>query len=172
MKCHINLLPWRLKQHQQNSRILLLKLLGLMSIVLILSFGLHYFDRQISMNLTEKRTDLQQIITELTKIERQIAKLRNSHNNRENQTPVTTEKILQILTLLSELPLQDGELDSLTLNSTQIELSGITENQPEFEGVNRFLSESPLFQRVILSGFTPHQDGSLQFKFMLDLAGE
>ena len=101
------------------------------------------------MNLAEKRTDLQQIITELTKIERQVVKLRNSHNNRENQTPVTTEKILQILTLLSELPLQNGELDSLTLNSTQIELSGITENQPEFEGVNRFLSESPLFQRVI-----------------------
>ena len=102
MKCHINLLPWRLKQHQQNSKILLLKLLGLMSIVLILSFGLHYFDRQISMNLAEKRTDLQQIITELTKIERQIVKLRNNHNNRENQTPVTTTKTLQILTLLSE----------------------------------------------------------------------
>ena len=166
MKCHINLLPWRLKQHQQNSKILLLKLLGLMSIVLILIFGLHYFDRQISMNLAEKRTYLQQIITELTKIEQQVVKLRNSHNNRENQTPVITEKILQILTLLSELPLQNGELDSL------IELSGITENQPEFEGVHRFLSESPLFQRVILSGFTPHQDGSLQFKFMLDLAGE
>ena len=124
------------------------------------------------MNLAEKRTYLQQIITELTKIERQVVKLRNSHNNRENQTPVITEKILQILTLLSELPLQNGELDSLTLNSTQIELSGITENQPEFEGVNHFLSESPLFRRVILSGFTPHQDGSLQFKFTLDLAGE
>lgn len=82
MKCHINLLPWRLKQHQQNSKILLLKLLGLMSIVLILIFGLHYFDRQISMNLAEKRTYLQQIITELTKIEQQVVKLRNSHNNR------------------------------------------------------------------------------------------
>lgn len=51
-----------------------------MSIILILSLGLHYSDRQIFMNLEGKeRTDLQQIITELTKIERQIVKLRNNH---------------------------------------------------------------------------------------------
>lgn len=167
MKCRINLLPWRLKQHQQQSKILLWKLFGLMLSVLILNIGLYYFHQQVSVQLTAKQENLQQIATQLTQIEQQIVKLRSNHKMRENQLPLATEKVAEILTALSELPLQQGELDELILHSTQIELSGITENQQEFEQLNRFLKNNALFQQVSLSHFTPHQNGSLQFRFTL-----
>ena len=76
------------------------------------------------------------------------------------------EKLLDSLT---RLPLQQGELTRLRFDYKRLELAGITENQAEFEQINRFLTEHTLFRQVTLSQFIPQTDGSLHFQFTLDL---
>ena len=51
-----------------------------------------------------------------------------------------TEYVYRMLNLLSELPLQQGELDVFMLNAKQVALSGMTENQQELKRYINFLN--------------------------------
>lgn len=64
-----------------------------------------------------------------------------------------TEYVYRMLNLLTELPLQQGELDEFTLNAKQVVLSGMTENQQEFEAIHQFLKRH--FTEVNLTKFQP-----------------
>lgn len=70
-------------------------------------------------------------------------------------TEMDTEYVYRLLNLLSELPLQQGELDEFTLNAKQIVLSGMTESQQEFEEIHQFLKRH--FTEVNLTKFQPVQ---------------
>ena len=52
-------------------------------------------------------------------------------------TGMETEYVYRMLNLLTELPLQQGELDVFTLNAKQVVLSGMTESQQEFEAIHQ-----------------------------------
>lgn len=81
-------------------------------------------------------------------------------------TEMDTEYVYRMLNLLSELPLQQGELDVFTLNAKQVALSGITENQQEFEAIHQFLKHH--FTEVNLTKFQPVQQ-QLFFQFDIQL---
>lgn len=169
MKKQINLLPWRLKQHRQQSRALLRKLIALCLGVFILSMVLNNQTQQLSMQLTTQQTALQQTNTQLTQLERQIVQSRQNYIPAENSVPIDRMQVEKLWDSLSRLPLQQGELIRLSLNHERLELTGTAGNQEEFERLNRFLTEYPLFKRATLSQFIPQTDNSLQFQFTLDL---
>ncbi len=169
MKKQINLLPWRLKLHREQSRKLLYKLFVMLLIAFSLLTALHYLSRQISAQITERQTALQQINNQLIQLERQIIKSRQNYIAPETQFPVESGQVEKLLDSLTRLPLQQGELTRLRFDYKRLELAGITENQAEFERINRFLTEHPLFGQVTLSQFIPQTDGSLHFQFTLDL---
>lgn len=82
-------------------------------------------------------------------------------------TEMDTEYVYRLLNLLSELPLQQGELDEFTLNAKQIVLSGMTESQQEFEEIHQFLKRH--FTEVNLTKFQPVQQ-QLFFQFDIHLS--
>ncbi|MFR2643788.1 MAG: hypothetical protein ACLS9P_02135 [Haemophilus parainfluenzae] len=67
-------------------------------------------------------------------------------------TEMDTKYVYRMLNLLSELPLQQGELDEFTLNAKQVALSGMTESQQEFEEIHQFLKRH--FTEVNLTSFS------------------
>jgi len=75
--------------------------------------------------------------------------------------------VSRLLNLLTELPLQQGELDEFTLNAKQVALSGVTENQQEFEEIHQFLKRH--FTEVNLTKFQPVQQ-QLFFQFDIHLS--
>ena len=77
-----------------------------------------------------------------------------------------TEYVYRMLNLLTELPLQQGELDEFTLNVKQVVLSGMTESQQEFEEIHQFLKRH--FTEVNLTKFQPVQQ-QLFFQFDIPL---
>ena len=82
-------------------------------------------------------------------------------------TEMDTEYVYRMLNLLSELPLQQGELDVFMLNAKQVALSGMTENQQEFEAIHQFLKHH--FTEVNLTKFQPVQQ-QLLFQFDIHLS--
>ena len=82
-------------------------------------------------------------------------------------TEIDTKYVNRQLNLLTELPLQQGELDVFTLNAKQVVLSGMTENQQEFEAIHQFLKRH--FTEVNLTKFQPVQQ-QLFFQFDIHLS--
>ena len=82
-------------------------------------------------------------------------------------TEMETEYVYRMLNLLTELPLQQGELDEFTLNAKQVVLSGMTESQQEFEEIHQFLKRH--FTAVNLTKFQPVQQ-QLFFQFDIQLS--
>ena len=78
-----------------------------------------------------------------------------------------TKYVYRMLNLLTELPLQQGELDEFTLNAKQVALSGMTESQQEFEAIHQFLKHH--FTAVNLTKFQPVQQ-QLFFQFDIHLS--
>ena len=70
-------------------------------------------------------------------------------------TEMDTKYVYRMLNLLTELPLQQGELDEFTLNAKQVALSGMTESQQEFEEIHQFLKRH--FTEVNSTKFQPVQ---------------
>lgn len=82
-------------------------------------------------------------------------------------TEMDTEYVYRLLNLLTEFPLQQGELDEFTLNAKQVVLSGATESQQEFEEIHQFLKRH--FTEVNLTKFQPVQH-QLFFQFDIQLS--
>ena len=135
----LNLLPWRLEQHQKAFRRFMWQgLIWLVCSVLIV-VGLSQLNEQQAQALNQTKEKLTQITYQAHQKRIQVQQLQSSLKEINELTEMDTEYVYQMLNLLSELPLQQGELDVFTLNAKQVVLSGMTESQQEFEAIHQFL---------------------------------
>ena len=163
----LNLLPWRLEQHQKAFRLFIWQgLIWLVCSVLIL-FGLSQLNTQQLQVLNQIKENLTQITHQVHQKRIQVQQLQRDLQEMNELTKMDTEYVYRLLNLLSELPLQQGELDEFTLNAKQVVLSGATESQQEFEEIHQFLKRH--FTEVNLTKFQPVQQ-QLFFQFDIQLS--
>ena len=162
----LNLLPWRLEQHQKAFRRFMWQgLIWLACSVLIVVVLSHLNEQQVYV-LNQTKEKLAQITNQVHKKHIQVQQLQSNLKEMNELTEMDTEYVYRMLNLLSELPLQQGELDVFTLNAKQVALSGMTENQQEFEAIHQFLKHH--FTEVNLTKFQPVQQ-QLFFQFDIQL---
>lgn len=163
----LNLLPWRVEQHQKAfQRFIWQGLIWLACSVLIV-FGLSYFNEQQAQTLNQTKEKLTQITHQVHQKRIQVQQLQRDLKEMNELTGMETEYVYRMLNLLTELPLQQGELDEFTLNAKQVVLSGMTESQQEFEEIHQFLKRH--FTEVNLTKFQPVQQ-QLFFQFDIHLS--
>ena len=163
----LNLLPWRVEQHQKAfQRFIWQGLIWLACSVLIV-FGLSYFNEQQAQTLNQTKEKLTQITNQVHQKRIQVQQLQSNLKEMNELTEMDTEYVYRMLNLLSELPLQQGELDVFMLNAKQVVLSGMTESQQEFEEIHQFLKRH--FTEVNLTKFQPVQQ-QLFFQFDIHLS--
>ena len=163
----LNLLPWRVEQHRKAfQRFIWQGLIWLACSVLIV-FGLSYFNEQQAQTLNQTKEKLTQITNQVHQKRIQVQQLQSNLKELNELTEMETEYVYRMLNLLTELPLQQGELDEFTLNAKQVVLSGMTESQQEFEEIHQFLKRH--FTEVNLTKFQPVQQ-QLFFQFDIPLS--
>lgn len=162
----LNLLPWRLEQHQKAfHRFMWQGLIWLACSVLIV-VGLNQLDEQQAQTLSQTKEKLTQITYQVHQKRIQVQQLQHDLKEMNELTEMDTEYVYRLLNLLTEFPLQQGELDEFTLNAKQVVLSGMTESQQEFEAIHQFLKHH--FKAVNLTKFQPVQQ-QLFFQFDIQL---
>ena len=162
----LNLLPWRLEQHQKAFRRFMWQGLIWLACSVLIVVGLSHLNEQQVYVLNQTKEKLAQITNQVHKKHIQVQQLQSNLKEMNELTKMDTEYVYRMLNLLSELPLQQGELDVFTLNAKQVALSGITENQQEFEAIHQFLKHH--FTEVNLTKFQPVQQ-QLFFQFDIQL---
>ena len=133
---------------------------------MLIVVGLSHLNEQQVYALNQTKEKLAQITNQVHKKLIQVQQLQSNLKEMNELTEMDTEYVYRMLNLLSELPLQQGELDVFTLNAKQVALSGITENQQEFEAIHQFLKHH--FTEVNLTKFQPVQQ-QLFFQFDIQL---
>ena len=86
---------------------------------------------------SDKKKNITQITNQVHQKRIQVQQLQSNLKEMNELTEMDTEYVYRMLNLLTELPLQQGELDVFTLNAKQVVLSGMTENQQEFEAIHQ-----------------------------------
>ena len=162
----LNLLPWRLEQHQKAFRRFMWQGFIWLACSVLIVVGLNQFNEQQAQTLNQTKEKLAQITNQVHKKRIQVQQLQSNLKEMNELTEMDTEYVYRMLNLLSELPLQQGELDVFTLNAKQVALSGMTENQQEFEAIHQFLKHH--FTEVNLTKFQPVQQ-QLFFQFDIQL---
>ena len=163
----LNLLPWRLEQHQKAVRRFMWQGLIWLACSVLIVVGLSHLNEQQVYALNQTKEKLAQITNQVHKKRIQVQQLQSNLKEMNELTEMDTEYVYRMLNLLSELPLQQGELDVFTLNAKQVALSGMTENQQEFEAIHQFLKHH--FTEVNLTKFQPVQQ-QLFFQFDIHLS--
>ena len=162
----LNLLPWRLELHQKAVRRFMWQGLIWIACSVLIFVGLSHLNEQQVYALNQTKEKLAQITNQVHKKRIQVQQLQSNLKEMNELTEMDTEYVFRMLNLLSELPLQQGELDVFTLNAKQVALSGMTENQQEFEAIHQFLKHH--FTEVNLTKFQPVQQ-QLFFQFDIQL---
>ena len=157
----LNLLPWRLEQHQKAFRRFMCQGLIWLACSVLIVIGLNQLNEQQGQALSQTKEKLTQITHQVHQKRIQVQQLQSS------LTEMDTKYVYRMLNLLTELPLQQGELDEFTLNAKQVALSGMTESQQEFEEIHQFLKRH--FTEVNLTKFQPVQQ-QLFFQFDIHLS--
>ena len=125
----LNLLPWRLEQHQKAfHRFMWQGLIWLACSVLIV-VGLNQLDEQQAQTLSQTKEKLTQITYQVHQKRIQVQQLQHDLKEMNELTEMDTEYVYRLLNLLTEFPLQQGELDEFKLNAKQAVLSGAAESQ-------------------------------------------
>lgn len=163
----LNLLPWRLEQHQKAFKRFMWQGLIWLACSVLIVVGLSHLNEQQVYALNQTKEKLAQITNQVHKKRIQVQQLQSNLKEMNELTEMDTEYVYRMLNLLSELPLQQGELDVFTLNAKQVALSGMTENQQEFEAIHQFLKHH--FTEVNLTKFQPVQQ-QLFFQFDIHLS--
>jgi len=135
----LNLLPWRLEQHQKAFRRFMWQGLIWLSCSVLTVIGLNQLNEEQAQTLNQTKEKLTQITHQAHQMRIQVQQLQSNLKEMNELTEMDTEYVYRMLNLLSELPLQLGELDEFTLNAKQVVLSGMTESQQEFEAIHQFL---------------------------------
>ena len=162
----LNLLPWRIEQHQKAFRRFMCQGLIWLACSVLIVIGLNQLNEQQVYVLNQTKEKLAQITNQVHKKRIQVQQLQSNLKEMNELTEMDTEYVYRMLNLLTELPLQQGELDVFTLNAKQVALSGMTENQQEFEAIHQFLKHH--FTEVNLTKFQPVQQ-QLFFQFDIQL---
>ena len=165
----MNLLPWRIYQHQKRLRRLAfyIALFILLAINLMLAFS-NLIEQQ-KQNLQTQQKYFEQFNQQLHKTTTQIDLLRSAVKVGEVLQPLTNEQVQNSLQRLSELPLQTGELNRFKQNAHNLSLEGRAQDQTEFESVHQFLKQH--FPNVKLSHVQPEQH-TLFFRFNVEQGEE
>lgn len=162
----LNLLPWRLEQHQKVFRRFMWQGLIWLACSVLIIVGLSQLNKQQDQALSQAKEKLTEITNQVHQKRIQVQQLQSNLKEMNELTEMETEYVNRQLNLLTELPLQHGELDQFTLNAKQVILSGMTENQQEFEAIHQFLKHH--FTEVNLTKFQPVQQ-QLFFQFDIQL---
>ena len=165
----MNLLPWCTNQHQKRLRRLAfyIALFILLAINLMLAFS-NLIEQQ-KQNLQAQQKSFEQLNQQLHKTVTQIDLLRSSVKVGEVLQSLMNGQVQNSLSLLSELPLQTGELKRFKQDAHNLSLEGRAQDQMEFESVHQFLKQH--FPNVKLSQVQPEQD-TLFFHFDVEQGEE
>ena len=163
----LNLLPWRLEQHQKAFRRFTWQGLIWLACSVLIVVGLSHLNEQQVQILNQTKEKLTQITHQVHQKRIQVQQLQHDLKEMNELTEMDTKYVYRMLNLLTELPLQQGELDEFMLNAMQVALSGVTENQQEFEVIHQFLKHH--FTEVNLTKFQPVQQ-QLFFQFDIHLS--
>ena len=165
----MNLLPWRIYQHQKRLRRLAfyIALFILVAINLMLAFS--NLSEQQKQNLQTQQKYFEQLNQQLHKTTTQIDQLRSAVKVGEVLQSLTNEQVQNSLQRLSELPLQKGELNRFKQDVHNLSLEGRAQDQTEFESVHQFLNK--YFPNVKLSQVQPEQH-TLFFRFDMEQGEE
>ena len=163
----LNLLPWRLEQHQKAFRRFMWQGLIWLACSILIVVVLSQLNEQQAQTLNQTKEKLTKITHQAHQKRIQVQQLQSNLKELNELTEMETEYVNRQLNLLTELPLQHGELDQFTLNAKQVILSGMTENQQEFEAIHQFLKRH--FTEVNLTKFQPVQQ-QLFFQFDIHLS--
>ena len=165
----MNLLPWRIYQHQKRLRRLAfyIALFILLAINLMLAFS--NLSEQQKQNLQTQQKYFEQLNQQLHKTTTQIDLLRSAVKVGEVLQSLTNGQVQNSLQRLSELPLQKGELNRFKQDAHNLSLEGQAQDQTEFESVHQFLNKH--FPNVKLSQVQPEQH-TLFFRFDMEQGEE
>ena len=165
----MNLLPWRIYQHQKRLRRLAfyIALFILLAINLMLAFS--NLSEQQKQNLQTQQKYFEQLNQQLHKTTTQIDLLRSAVKVGEVLQSLTNGQVQNSLQRLSELPLQKGELNRFKQDAHNLSLEGRAQDQTEFESVHQFLNK--YFPNVKLSQVQPEQH-TLFFRFDMEQGEE
>ncbi|MFZ7214878.1 hypothetical protein ACLSYY_04515 [[Pasteurella] aerogenes] len=166
----INLLPWRLYQHQAKRKTFLFALVMVLLLTLFIFGWLFYQNEQLQQQRHQKQEDLNQLHQNLTHLQQDIAQFRQRYQPNAKVTSFSTPSVLHLLEHLAQLPLKQGELQQLKLAEHQLVISGKAENAAEFEGLQQYLKQH-VFAGVKLTQFNPTQT-QIFFEFQLPLEEE
>ncbi|WP_249963213.1 PilN domain-containing protein [Histophilus somni] len=169
----INLLPWRQEIYRQKIKSFIYKSLASLIICLTGVTFILYLTQKIDTEIDKKREQIQQIDNKLAEIKQNISTLQRNYGGKsKNLKKLPNEQFLSILTTISKLPLQSGELNELSLDFEKLILQGETEKNNEVEQLQKFLKQQNLFSSVKLLTFKEQQIDqrrSVIFEFELSL---
>ena len=165
----MNLLPWRIYQHQKRLRRLAfyIALFILLAINLMLAFS-NLIEQQ-KQNLQTRQKYFEQLNLQLHKTTTQIDLLRSAVKVGEVLQSLKNGQVQNSLQRLSELPLHKGELNRFKQDAHNLSLEGRAQDQTEFESVHQFLNKH--FPNVKLSQVQPEQH-TLFFRFDMEQGEE
>ena len=158
----INLLPWREAAYQRLLISFLMKLSGTLLVALSLFALLSLWQGQQNENLMAQQQQLEQLKSRLTLARHQVSQLKSTMQNFTTLQAISPQNSAKLLSLLPQLPFQQGELEGLIFEADNLQLNGFCVTQSEFEALNEFLTAH--FAQVTLSQFKPEK-GQLFFQF-------
>ncbi len=161
----MNLLPWRIYQHQKRLRRLVFYFALFILLALNLTLAFSHLIEQQKQNLQVQQKLFEQLNQQLHKTATQIDLLRSAVKVGEVLQSLTNGQVQNSLQRLSELPLQTGELNQFKQDAHNLSLEGRAQDQMEFESVHQFLKKH--FPNVKLSQVQPEQD-TLFFRFNVE----
>ncbi|HDR1022013.1 TPA: hypothetical protein QB352_001270 [Pasteurella multocida] len=168
MKTGVNLLPWRYAEHQKRLKKWRLNLIAWISILLVSFYLLAFFQDILATQSQQKQTYLKQLTTELSKVNYQVNTLNKQPIQKQQLSPLNQQLVFQLMTLLADMPLKQGELTHFSLENQKIILQGTAENHSEFDDIQGYLHNKQDIKRVDLVHFQPEPSG-LMFRFHLEL---
>ena len=162
----VNLLPWREAAYQRLLVGFLIKLGAMLLVALSLFALLSFWQGQQRENLIVQQQQLEQLKSRLTLARHQVSQLQSTMQNFTTLQAISPQNTAQLLSLLPQLPFQQGELEGLIFEAENLQLNGFSMTQSEFEALHEFLTAH--FAQVTLSQFKPEK-GQLFFQFDIPL---
>lgn len=127
-----------------------------------------YVNHQNQQHIIQHRNQLSSLSQNLLQLVQQTEKLRPHYKLHENKLPIKRPHLFEVLNLLNELPLQEGELSQIIFSIQSLQLKGYVEDQNEFEMIHHFLNQHTLFEKIELIQFKPTKD-QIYFEFDLKI---
>lgn len=137
----INLFPWRQVQYRRALKYFLLRLLLLFLCALGGYWGLEQINQQQRQYLAEQQEQLTLLNQKLIKQEMEISQQRRTLLPQSDGLTLASAKAIARLQLLHELPLLQGELTEVRLDSEQLDMAGNIDSQNAFAELHQFLQQ-------------------------------